>query len=255
MPRARRSGPRSIRPCPCAERRGGRPRRSGVAVRPSKRRRRTTGDRKIPRGSRVPSDPCTNPEMVEAYRPLGEHGGAARRGPHVHPPPRGRDVDWGSPSGGIPEKTRVKNSRLSVFFSCHSCFYRRAGVISGYPVRHRDKYSRIQSAFPRTSARAPYTRVEHDVGFRSERFHDRRVHVRSRASPDPPRPRHQGECPIRISVAHIPRDARSIARTLTNPRSSSPGLRAGIPARSGHRGRSPVPVRRRHRQIRQDGGV
>ena len=75
----------------------------GVAVRPSKRRRRTTGDRKIPRGSRVPSDPSTNPEMVEAYRPLGEHGGAARRGPHVHSPPRGRDVDWGSPSGGIPE--------------------------------------------------------------------------------------------------------------------------------------------------------
>ena len=121
----------------------------GVAVRPSKRRPRTTGgDRKIPRGSRVPSDPCTNPEMVEAYRPLGEHGGAARRGPHVHSPPRGRDVDWGSPSGGIPGTAREK---LETVLLSQPGERALSQVIPFAVVTN----TRIQSAFPRTFARAP----------------------------------------------------------------------------------------------------
>ena len=162
-------------------------------MRASKRRGRATGDRKIPRGSRVPGDPATDSAIVQAYRPRDGHGRAARRGPHVHPLP---------PRGAIPTGELAKRREWS--FGSHTLVFWLSPVqhllmtVCPYELGIPAKIvtnTRTESAFPRTSARAADPRVEHDVGFRPERFHDRRVHVRPRACPDPPRPHSQGTPP------------------------------------------------------------
>lgn len=113
--------------------------------------------------------------------------------------------------------TRVSLHSLPCLLFAHETQAAWAGVISQRVIPFAIvTNTRNTVSLPAHFRTRPDTRVEHDVGFRSERFHDRRVHVRSRASPDPPRPHRQGECPIRISIAHIPRHARSIARTLTD---------------------------------------
>ena len=123
-------------------------------MRASKRRGRGTGDRKIPRGSRVPGDPSTDSAIVQAYRPRDDHGRAARRGPHVHPLP---------PRGAIPTGELAKRREWS--FGSHTLVFWLSPVqhllmtVCPYELGIPAKIvtnTRTESAFPRTS-HAPLT--------------------------------------------------------------------------------------------------
>lgn len=123
-------------------------------MRASKRRGRATGDRKIPRGLRVPGDPSTDSAIVQAYRPRDGHGRAARRGPHVHPLP---------PRGAIPTGELAKRREWS--FGSHTLVFWLSPVqhllmtVCPYELGIPAKIvtnTRTESAFPRTS-HAPLT--------------------------------------------------------------------------------------------------